>query len=221
MIRLTVSTDKPLGKTMESNVAIAKGGMMRAAGIAGNVGKAEVRAMTRGAGFSQRLANTWRAKVYPATPSLHPAVWIASNAENIIAAFEEGVTIRPVRGSRYLWIPTKNVPKGGRNKRMTPGAVEERFGDFSYAPVKGSPGTFVALVDAARGKTGRLRKAGKKARAAGATERVVMFILKRQVTLQKRLDVAGTRKRLEARWAQIVAESLAEAYRNARDGERL
>lgn len=217
---MTVSTDRPLGRALDSTVAATKSGMMRAAAIAVNVVKADVRAMTRGAGFSQRLANTWRGKVFPAQPSLTPAVWVQSNAEHIIAAFEEGVTIAPVRGSRYLWIPTPNVPKAGR-KRMTPGAVEERFGDFSYAPVKGSPGRFVALVDAARGKTGRLRKASKRARATGATERVVMFILVRRVTLAKRLDVAGVRRRAQSQWARIVAESLSEAYRNSRDGERL
>ena len=117
------------------------------------------------AGLGQRLADSWRTK--PSRPNQTTvSAEVASSAPLILSAFDQGVTIT-ARNGRWLAIPTNDAPRGPR-RRMTPAQVEARFGRR------------LRFIPARLGRTAVLVMAGK-----------VMFVLVPQVTLQKRLDIAG------------------------------
>lgn len=152
-------------------------------------------------GLGQRLANTWRDRVYPEQrESMTPTGYIWSNAPEIVDSFVRGATIRPVGGASYLWIPTKNVPRArgrvnyrGRSVKggaMSPEEVENMFNrDLDVRP--GRNGTLLAFMDAVRGKNGRsVRQATKGRLAQGrASKPILMFVLRKTVRLPKLLDL--------------------------------
>jgi hypothetical protein len=152
-------------------------------------------------GLGQRLANTWRDRVYPEKrESMNPSGYIWSNAPEIIDSFLRGATIRPVAGGKYLWIPTKNVPRarGRVNRRgmnikggaMSPEEVENMFNtDFTIRP--GKSGTLLAFIDVVRALNGRTvrRATSGRARQGRFAKPVLMFVLRRTVRLPKLLDL--------------------------------
>lgn len=167
----------------------------------------ELRRQVTSAGMSQRLANTWRDRVYPERrASMTPTGYIWSNAPDIINAFDRGVTIRPVNGSEYLWIPTNNVPRArgrvsvrGRNMKggsMSPEEVKERLrANFVFR--RGKAGTLLAFMDliaARNGRGYRIATPGRK-RQQREAELVLMFVLRRTVRMPKlfNLDAAADR----------------------------
>lgn len=191
-----------------------------------NLGKTRLRSDVRQGGFKdgRKLANTWRAEVYPSggQVSLEPAALIHSKAPHIIAAHEDGATIRPVNGSRYLWIPTENVPRQGRGAKLMPIAnVEERFGDFDYVP-GGRAGTFLAVVEAvrrttARGRTGIRRFSAARARRGDVADTIHMYTLVPMVRLPKRLKGRSIRDELAMRaMPRLVAQSIGQELRSER-----
>ncbi|WP_126541238.1 DUF6441 family protein [Oharaeibacter diazotrophicus] len=218
-MRFEAAIDGRLDDYMESRVALAKSGMMKAAALAGRTVVGRLRADVLSAGLGPRIANTWRANVHPSrgASSLRPTVYIYSKEPQIVEAFETGPTIRARKGGVYLWVPTENVPRLGR-KRMTPEDVENRFNtDFDIVPALTRPGVYYALMTLVRAKSGRgyRRASTGRTRAGRQAERVVMFVLVRQVRLRKRTDVAGIVVTAQREWTDIVARSLAEAFRNS------
>lgn len=148
-------------------------------------------------GLGQRLANTWRDRVYPEKrESMTPSGYIWSNAPEIVDSFVRGATINPVAGGKYLWIPTGNVPRArGRSratstKRMTPVEVEAEFAS-SFVILKGRAGRLLAFIARDRGATkrGSLRKARKGRMAQGKQELTLMFTLVRSTRLPKLLNL--------------------------------
>ena len=161
----------------------------------------------RRAGLGDRLANTWRTRVYPLRgESWHPAVHLWSNAPELVAAHADGGVIVPKAG-KFLAIPTENVGrKGGR--RRTPLDIESEFNqDLVIKPTR-HPNVFLALVRAVRARSGRgFRRASARRRGQGRAEELVpMFILVRQVTLRPRLNWRG----LEGSLGPVFAEYLGE-----------
>lgn len=220
-LRLEAAIEGRLPEFMESRLALARGGMMKAAGLGGREVLGRLRADVVSAGMGQRLANTWRAVVYPSggRQSLSPTAYLFTRAPTIIAAYSRGATIAPVNGSAYLWIPTENVPKGGEGfagRYFSPGAVEERFGEFTYIRSLTRPGVVYATVAAVTAKTKRgWRKASARRVASGREiKRIVMFVLVRQVRLRQRLNTDAIAAQAEAEWPEIVSRSLSEALRN-------
>lgn len=145
------------------------------------------------AGLGGRLANTIRSEVYPkGRNALNPAGYLYTKAPKIIAAFATGATIRPVNGAKYLWIPTKNVPrKPGRGRgRMSPEEVELHF-NAEFRIVKGDAGELLALLPVVGARSGRGHRQATKGRLAQGrkTKDVLMFTLRRTVRLRKRLDL--------------------------------
>lgn len=156
---------------------------------------------------SNKLPTTWRGLPQPKEnkPTLAPAYFVWSKAPKIMAAFSEGAVIAPTGGKRYLWVPTENVPTGQGGKRYSPQRVEARFKGFIF--VRARNGNIVALVRARAG-TRRSRARGarrapswKRATKKDAGQKVAMFILVKQVRLQKRLDLAGIANQAGARFA--------------------
>jgi hypothetical protein len=181
----------------------------------------ELREQVASNGLGQRLANTWRDRVYPEQrESMTPTGYIWSNAPDIIDSFLRGATIRPVGGAKYLWIPTKNVPlvrarvnSRGRNIKggaMSPPEVESMFNaDFQIR--KGRAGTLLAFIDVVRAKNMRAFRRATKGRAAqGRTAKpVLMFVLRRTVRLPKLLDLQGPAQRWESRFADAFSRRMA------------
>jgi len=161
--------------------------------------KAEWREQVIGAGLGGRLANTIRANLYPrddpkvrAKISLNPAAYVWTKAPKIIDAFSRGTTIRPHNGGRYLWIPTKNVPRrqyrGAR--RMSPDEVEHHF-QAKFFFEKGDGRSFLAFIEVTRSKNLRTwRQDTRRRRAQGRrAQAVLMFTLVPSVRIPKKLDL--------------------------------
>lgn len=147
-------------------------------------------------GLGIRLANTWRANAYPQSGnSLNPAGYAWSNAPAIIDAFSRDNVIRPSGGKKFLWIPTKNVPrKGGRRGstgRMSPFEVEVAFNqDLIVRKWKNGRALAFVSVIRARNKRGGFRKVTRGRVAQGRdAETILMFVLVPQVATRKRFDL--------------------------------
>jgi len=174
--------------------------------------KEELRAQVVSAGLGARLANTWRGTTYPETgASLDPAAYVWSNAPAIVTSFATGATILPLGGKKYLWIPTKDVPRGrGRGRgRATPPEVELMFNqEFTF--LKGKRGHLLAFVNVIQAKNRRGYRSATKGRVAAgrAVRLVLMFTLVATVRMPKKLDLDAAanawggrfQSLLEARW---------------------
>lgn len=185
----------------------------------------EYRQQVRDAGMGNRLANTWRAEVYPnGGRSLNPAGYIWSNAPAIIDAFARGAHIRPVNGTKWLWIPTRNVParrRGGgyassvrrsNGTRMSPEEVELHFNAELQIVIEGSKGS--AFIDVVSGLSGGFRAAtarrlnGRRGVAPRKAQPVLMFNLVRGVRMPKLLDLdkpargraGNVARRIQVKW---------------------
>jgi hypothetical protein len=91
--------------------------------------KTELRGQITGAGLGQRLANTWRSRIYPeGEQSLGAAGLVWSKAPNLIRLYGEGAIIRSKQGL-YLAIPTPAAGRfGDRRQKITPGAWQRIHG---------------------------------------------------------------------------------------------
>ncbi|MBV2148616.1 hypothetical protein KRZ98_09995 [Sphingobium sp. AS12] len=182
----------------------------------------DYRQQVRDAGMGNRLANTWRAEVYPkGGRSLNPAGYIWSNAPAIIDAFARGAHIRPVNGAKWLWIPTRNVParrRGGtyassvkrsNGTRMSPEEVEMHFNAELQVVIEGSKGS--AFIDVVSGLSGGYRRAtpgrtqGRRGMAPRKQKAVLMFNLVRGVRMPRLFDLDGPAQKRAANVARRIA----------------
>lgn len=175
------------------------------------------------AGMGERLARTWRRKVYPERgTSLDPAglVYVnpgkggRGNAPTIIDFYSASRVINPLIGEA-LALPTKDCPKTGASRGgrrfMTPLEVEARF-NAELFPLKlkgGGLGLFINVIPGVSTLKGGYRprtkgrvKAGRKAKA------VMMFVLRRQVKGRKRLNHPAIYRRHQARFPALVADHI-------------
>lgn len=234
MTRLGITIEGDLrtimaGETSDMEKAVTRGIGKGAEGL-----KMDLRQQVTGAGMSQRLANTWRAEVYPGRAgvfSLRAAALVFSRAPDIVDAFDKGVPIRSPNGF-YLAIPTPAAGKFGLSRvapafgesrgkaRLTPGSWERRTGiklRFVFRP--GKRVSFLVAdgvkVNAAGIAKGRRKRNGevsaRKARTDVTT--TVIFWLVPQVRLGKRFDVAGASQKWSARLPDLIVQSWPETRR--------
>ena len=168
-----------------------------------------------GAGLGERLAGTWRSRVYPPTATKAAGV-VWTVAPLIIQGFDEGATIIARNGSRWLAIPTANVPPrswgskapGGHPRRlMTPVEVEATFNrDLRMIQPPGSPVAYLIMDQLVAARSGRGFRPGTSRRLAQgrSAQPVLMFVLVPQVTLGKRLDIAGAVAAVEADFPGLI-----------------
>lgn len=168
--------------------------------------KGELREQVVAAALGDRLARTWRDKVFPEVgDSMEAAAFVWSRAPKLIDAFDRGITIRSARGM-FLAIPTAAagaVGRGatGKRERITPAGWERRTGiKLRFVYRRGRPSLLVA--DGAR-VTSRGLAARNRRRSWDAT--VVVFILVPQVSLRKRLDIEGPARKQAARVPAHIA----------------
>lgn len=185
--------------------------------------KLEMRDEVLEAGMNQRLANTWRSKTYPeGDKSLNPAGFVWSKSPLIIDSYVRGAEIRPVNGAKWLWIPSKNVPrrrragsysstlgKRARGTAMSPEEVELHFNSDLNIAFEGGKG--FAFIDVVSGISGGFRSAtagrlkGRTGQAPRRTKSVLMFTLVRGVKMPKLFDLQAPADRAAARIAQRFA----------------
>ncbi len=159
-------------------------------------------------GLGQRLANSWRDRVYPEQrESMTPTGYIWSNAPEIIDSFVRGATIHPIGGAKYLWIPTRNVPRArgrvsarGKNLKggaMTPQEVEAMFrSKLSIRP--GRNGTMLAFIEPLA-----------KLKGKGQKKPLLMFVLRKTVRMPKLLDLNGPAEQWADRFVAAFERKLA------------
>ncbi|MEI7607090.1 MAG: DUF6441 family protein [Rhodospirillaceae bacterium] len=168
-----------------------------------------------GAGLGQRLASTWRSRVFPPTATKASGeVWTVSPL--IIQGFDVGATIVARNGSRWLAIPTANVPPrswgskapGGHPRRlMTPVEVEAAFNrDLRMIQPPGSPVAYLIMdqLVAARSGSGFRQATPRRLVQGRSVQPVLIFVLVPQVTLAKRLDIAGAVAAVEADFPGLI-----------------
>lgn len=210
MLKVGVPNFKALTYDIEGDIA---GANTRAMKRAAAVLKDELRDQVKAAGMSQRLANTWRDQVYPkGRRSLTPAGYVWSNAPAIVDSYARGVTIRPLGAKKFLWIPTKAVPReGSRGKRaMSPTDVEVLFNQDLIIR-NGKRRTKLAFVRAVRAKNGRgFRQAtAGRARQGRAAELTLMFVLVPFVVKPKLFDLDAAAEQAADRFVTYLGEELA------------
>ncbi|MEI7606244.1 MAG: DUF6441 family protein [Rhodospirillaceae bacterium] len=168
-----------------------------------------------GAGLGQRLAGTWRSQVFPPTATgAAGEVWTVGPL--IIQGFDDGATIIARNGSRWLAIPTAAVPPrswgskapGGHPRRlMTPVEVEAHLNrDLRMVQPPGSPVAYLIMDQLVAARSGRgFRQATPRRLAQGRSAgSILMFVLVPQVTLAKRLDIAGAVAAVEAEFPGLI-----------------
>ncbi|MDG4575436.1 MAG: DUF6441 family protein [Defluviicoccus sp.] len=200
-MRLQAAIQGDLNALLKAEVRAAEKAVTAGVRTASDGLKTELRAQITGAGLGTRLANTWRGEVYPkGRPSIAAAGFVFSKAPGIVRLYAEGGLIRSRKGL-YLAIPTPAAGKfaAGRQK-ITPAAWERMHGQRLRLVVRrGRPSLLVAdgmrLTKRGRAAANTGRSKGLSfTRLAGRTT-VPIFVLVRQVTVAKRLDVDGAARK--------------------------
>ena len=189
-MRITAAIQGSLTETMATEVRAAEKAVTSGVKQATDGLKLAMRRQVTSAGLGQRLANTWRGKVYPqGQVSLKAAGLVYTNAPEIMTGLEIATVIR---GKDGLWlaIPTPNAPKRGvGGKRINPSNFpEQSLGRlrFVYRP----SGVSLLVVDNVRATARGIRSATDKQKASGrGLSTAVMFWLVRQVRTKKRIDL--------------------------------
>lgn len=227
MIGLTVKVEGDMVAIMAAELGDAAHAVTRGIGKASEGLKAELRQQVTGAGMSQRMANTWRAEVYPdraGTTSLRAAGLVFSRAPDIVDAFNKGVPIRSPRGF-YLAIPTpaaggKGVARDStKRERLTPGGWERRTGLRLRHVFRKGKKTSYLVADGVRIGAGGVarsnvvtRKGNRATRITGSTTAVIFWLVP-LVRLGKRFDVAGAAQRWSSRLPDLIVQSWPEGRR--------
>ena len=181
----------PLVKQFEDEIMAGKRGTTRAIRVSGKDLKERWRAQALGAGFGRRLANTFRDKTYPRSgASLRPKALVYTRASPIVAAHDEGGTIRGKSGPLAIPLPAAGKLPGGEHP--TPEKWERARG-LKLVAVKAKGRVYLAARSVlGRGGTAsrsRARTARGAARARGLRKFRAIFLLKRSVRLPKRLNL--------------------------------
>lgn len=155
--------------------------------------KADLRQQTEDL-LGHKVANAWRGRVYRNEGQASgPAAFVWSKAPRIIDFFSSSHLVTPL-GEAFA-IPTSNVPRGARGRRLTPIEVEARFNtELRVVPLKtGNLGLVMDLVGALSRRRGGFRAATAGRRSQGRkAQAVLMFVLiKGPIGGQQLIDVEG------------------------------
>ena len=207
-MKFTAAIQGSLTETMAAEVRAAETAVTVGVKQATDGLKLAMRRQVTSAGLGQRLANTWRGKVYPqGQVSLKAAGLVYTNAPEIMTGLEIATVIR---GKDGLWlaIPTPNAPKRGvGGKRINPtNFPEQSLGRlrFVYRP----SGVSLLVVDNVRATARGIRSATDKQKASGrGLSTAVMFWLVRQVRTKKRIDLKREAEVWQNRLPSLIANN--------------
>jgi hypothetical protein len=190
-MKLKLAIDPDIATMMQAEIAAGERAVSAAIRQSALSLKTDWRGQITGAGLGARLARTIRSENYPkGRPSLNAAALVWSNAPVIVGAHDTGPLIRS-KSSLWLAIPTAAAGKSTRGGRITPAEWERR---------RGTPLRFIYRL---RGPSllvaeGRLNSRGlgvaSRAKSGRGLASVPIFLLVRQVTLSKRLNLAKAAK---------------------------
>lgn len=200
-MKMIAKIAKSLAKDMEKEFVTITGAIQAGTKEAAEGLKNDLRQQVTSAGMGTKLANAWRSKVYD-NKGYNPAGLVYTRAPKIIEAFDKGVLIKPKGGGVWLAIPTVTAPKRGTDgERLTPlNFPEAKLGKLEFVYRDKGPSFLVVhnVRASISRKTGQLRGFRKASDTALRTGKgltsAIMFILVRQVKLEKRLDVATAAK---------------------------
>ena len=186
-MHLSLNIDPDIVALMLEEIAAGERAVSTAIREAGTRLKSAWRGQITGAGLGTRLARSIRSAQYPkGKPSLNAAALVWSKAPVILGAHNTGPLIRSKSGL-WLAIPTAAAGKSTRGGRITPAEWERRRG----VPLR--------FIYRARGPSllvaeGRLNSRGlgvaSRAKSGRGLASVPIFLLVKQMKLNKRLDLA-------------------------------
>lgn len=212
-MRLRATIRGNLDKIMRQEMKTARRAVKVGVKEATNGLKQELRGQITGAGFSEKLAKTWRGEVYPKKPSLNAAGFVWSKAPHIISAYARGAVIRSKK-SRYLAIPLPAAGKLARRKKMTPVLWEQKHNKkLVYVKRKGrnNPILVAENMRARKGKRGGFGNASQTAMRKGKEVTTVpVFVLVPQVSIKKRFNVDASFKKWGSRVPYLVMDNWEE-----------
>lgn len=220
-MRLELSTIGSVAGAVAQEVAAAEAAMSRAVSEASEGLKGELRTQITQAGLGPRLARTWRSRVFPdGRDSISAAGLVWSKAPGIIAMHDRGAVIRS-RSGAFLAIPTEAAGRyGDGGRRITPGRWERRHGQrLRFVYRRGGASLLVAQMRARTGQRGGFAPASASALRSGrGLVSVPIFILVPQVTIRKRLDVAGASRRWRDRLAELAVRRWGDGFQASASG---
>lgn len=200
-MRLQAAIQGDLAKVMAAEVKAAERAVTAGVNRQTVALKTDLRRQIVSAGMGQRLANTWRGRVYPSgQPSISAAGWVWSKAPEIVSAHASGSVIRARRGA-YLAIPLPAAGRAGR-ERMTPRLFEQQTGQRLRFVPRPRGGALLVLDRGRLTKRGIVRVAGARARSVAT---VPLFVLVPMVRLRKRFDVQSVASRRVAELPAAIA----------------
>jgi hypothetical protein len=186
-MHLRLNIDPDIVALMREEIAAGERAVSKAIREAGTGLKSAWRGQITGAGLGISLARSIRSAQYPkGKPSLNAAALVWSKAPVILGAHNTGPLIRSKSGL-WLAIPTAAAGKSTRGGRITPAEWERRRG----VPLR--------FIYRARGPSllvaeGRLNSRGlgvaSRAKSGRGLASVPIFLLVKQMKLNKRLDLA-------------------------------
>lgn len=212
-MRFLAALQGDLKKIMAQEVKAAEQAAMNGMRQATDGLKQELRGQVTGAGLGQRLANTWRGKVFPqGQASLNAAGFVWNNAPKIVGAYAHGTVIH-ARNSQFLAIPTSAAGKLAMRQKMTPERWQKIHGKkllFIYR--RNAPSLLVAEnMRARKGKRGGFADASATALRTGrGLTTVPVFILIPQVNVKKRFDIDSVAQKWIARAPQLMIQNWQE-----------
>lgn len=186
-----------------------------------NIVKPDARAEIANAGFSRRWQNALRVVRYPKAKkaiAFDPAVFVYHKID-YAGVFADGATIK---GTPWLWLPLSTTPKSIGGRHVTPQVLMTALGGTSkLVPIEvpGKPPMLGAVLRVSRtsapGSPKKVSLAAIKQgnrEGTGVLETIPLFVGIRQVTIPKKLDIAGicqrARDRIPALYARRIAAAL-------------
>ncbi len=176
--------------------------------------KYALRGQVTGAGLGNRLANTWRGKVFPqGQASMNAAGFVWSKAPQIISTFDQGVLIH-AKGGAYLPIPLPAAGKLAGRRKLTPKNWEKANGQqLVFIKRKGgnNPLLVAENMRVRTGKRGGFAKASKTALRTGrGLTTVPLFVLVPQVSITKRFSIKPLENKWHAALPRLVVQNWQE-----------
>ena len=217
-MRITAAITGDLRKMMAIELKVIGDAARKSVTETTNALKDDLRSDVRSSGMGGRLANTWRAKVFPNAGPMDTAGFVYSKAPLIIDAHDRGVTIR-AKGGKYLAIPTDAAPrKGTDGKRVTPKTLPASYGELRFVPRPGKNPILVADNVRVSG-AGKVRGGTQVSRAKGRVRvrqsrsgvSAVMFVLVPQVKLKKKFDIKSSADKWTNRMFQKLSAELGKS----------
>lgn len=211
-LRLTAAIQGSLTRIVSQEIKAAEHAVTLGVRAATDGLKQDLRDQVTGAGLGQRLAKTWRGKVFPKGESMNAAGFVFSKAPEVVDSYAHGAVIRAHK-SAYLAVPLPAAGKLAGRKKLTPETWEQVHGQkLIFVPRRKGLALLVAEnMRARKGKRGGFTKASATALRTGrGLTTVPIFVLIPQVTIQKRFDIESVGKKWIDRLPNMVIENWQE-----------